>query len=71
MCSAALVPSWNLTEIITIRENCTLILGKYLFNVPPKIMVTHEKIFSAVVLGAIFPKPMDVRLVKEKYSEDM
>lgn len=35
-------------------------------HLPPKIIVTHEKTFSAVVLGAIFPKPIEVRLVNEK-----
>ena len=34
-------------------------------------MVTQEKIFSAVVFGAMFPNPIEVRLVKEKYKEDM
>ena len=34
-------------------------------NSPPTIIVIHPNIFSAVVFGEIFPKPIVVRLVKQ------
>lgn len=48
------------------RVNATLNAG-----LPPIIITKTTKIFSSLVLGAIFPKPTVVKLLKVKYKEEI